>query len=397
MNEEKIMILQMLQDGKITSEEAIKLLEALDEPDFEIPEYEAADDSGHKTRLTNKTLEEIGSDIGNAFSNLFTGLKDIGSSIGINNLTETIEMDLEENIQNLTDPIIDLKSVNGYIKLRKHELDTIKINIHCQYKEGTLTPHQEFYKFHIENNNIVFHPIYNNDIAINLDVSIPYQVYDEITLETTNGSIIVNGLDINKLRCETKNNSITLSDIKSEKINLSTMNGRIEGTFLNSTDIEAITTNSGVFLDHVVTKNFNAHTANGKIKLNDMNSDKIIAKTSNSTIDTDRLSARYIDLKTSNGKIIYDFFDMEKTKEIILSTSNGTIISTLSEMSKHIYFDLETSMGSIHLEHPNLIYKINRQANFGLKKVVAHTSEYDNNEDFIKFSAYTSNGSIKIN
>lgn len=396
MNEEKIMILQMLQDGKITPEEAVKLMEALDEPDFEIPDFETEEENQHKTRITNKTLEEIGSDIGNAFGNLFTSLKDIGSSIGINNLTETINVDLEKDIKDLVKPVIDLKSVNGYIKLRKHELEGIKIHIHCNYREGTFIPNGEFYKFYIEDNRIVFYPTYNSDISINLDVVVPSKIYDKITLETTNGSIIIDDIEVNRLESETKNSSIKISDIKSQDIKLSTMNGRIEGISLASNNIEAITTNSGVFLEDIDALNCNAHTANGKIKLKAISSDKIIAKTSNSTIDTDNLSARFIDLKTSNSKIIYDFFDMDKTKEVILSTSNGTIISNLSEMGKNIYFDLETSMGSINLEYPNLMYKTNRQANFGLKKIVAHTADYDNNKDFIKFSAYTSNGSIKI-
>lgn len=83
MREEKIIILQMLEEGKITAEDAINLLQALDE----------ADD---KTKFTNKTLEEIGSDIGNAFANLFTSIKDMDYSMGINNLIETIELDLEK-------------------------------------------------------------------------------------------------------------------------------------------------------------------------------------------------------------------------------------------------------------------------------------------------------------
>lgn len=176
MNQEKIMILQMLQDGKITPDEAVKLMKSLDEKE--------------KPRLTNKSIEEIRSDIGNAFGNLFTSLKDLGSSIVVNNLTETFEVDLEENIENLTDPIIDIKCVNGYIKIRKHDLDSVKIHVYCNYPEGMSIHNKEFYKFYIERNKIVFHPIYDN-IAINLDVTIPRRIYDEIDVEGTNASIIL--------------------------------------------------------------------------------------------------------------------------------------------------------------------------------------------------------------
>ena len=391
MNEEKIMILQMLQDGKISPEEAIKLMEALDEPDFKIPE----DEPKHKV-LTNKTLDEIGSDIGNAFGNLFTSLKGIGSSLAINNLTEILEDHFELDTEDLTNPVLDFKSVNGYINLRKHSLDKIEINVYCKYREGLLTGKENPYKFYVEDNKIAFHPLYNNDISINLDIKVPIKLYSQISLQTSNDHIIINDLDVNSLYCETKNSSIKLSKIKYTDIKLSTQNGRIEGKDLEANDLEAITTNSGILLEDIISEKLNAHTANSKIILKSIQSNSIIAKTSNSTIDTDNLSSRKIDLRTSNAKIIYDFFDMDKTKEIILHTSNSSIISNLSGRDKNIFFDLETSMGNINLEYANLIYKTNKQANFGLKKLIAHSENYDVSEDYIKFSAYTSNGSIKI-
>lgn len=396
MKEEKIMILQMLQDEKITPEEAISLLEALDEEDFDIPEFEEVHEEDHKTRLSNKTLEEIGIDIGNAFGNLFTNIKDIGSSIGINNLTETMELDLEEDLSNISSPIVDLKAVNGYIKLRRHEGDKVHINIFCRYKEGSHVPNRDFYKFYRENNRLVFYPLYNSDISINLDVKLPKKLYDEIILETNNSSIEAEDIQVNRLECETKNSSIKIKKIEAKKLKVSSLNGRIEGNSLKIDNIQAITTNSGIFFDEIESEDFSAHTANGKIRLKDMTSHRITVKTSNASIEADNISSKYVDLRTSNAKIVYHFFDVKEAKEIKLSTSNGTIVSNLSEKNKEMYFDLESSIGNIGLDYPNLIYKTNKQANFGLKKLEAYTPEYDNSDDGIRFTAYTSNGSIKI-
>lgn len=396
MKEEKIMILRMLQDGKITPEEAINLLEALDdEEDFEIPED--FHERGPKSRLSNKTLEEIGTDIGNAFGNLFTSIKDIGSSIGINSLTESMELDLEEDISHISHPKIDLKSVNGSIKVRPHESDKVNISIYCRYKEGNNLSGRQFYKFYIEDNKLVFYPVYSSDISINLDVRLPDKYYDELVVETNNSSIEVDGLNLTKLKCETKNSSIKIKGVQARKTKLTSQNGRIQGDSLNIDNIEAITTNSGIFFDQVETEDLSAHTANGKIRLKDIKSHRVTANTSNASIEGDNMSTKYIDLRTSNSKIVYDFFDMNEAREIKLSTSNGAILANLSEKYKEMYFDLESSIGNISLNYPKLVYKTNKQANFGLKKVEAHTPEYDNSEeDRIKLMAYTSNGSIKI-
>lgn len=397
MNEEKIMILQMLKDSKITPEEAVKLMEALDEPGYEMFDDEMFQDEDKKNKFTNKTLEEVGSDISNAVGNLFNNLKSFGASIGINNLTENKEVDLEKYIGDLTNPMVDIKSVNGFIKLRKHDLDSIKINVYCRYKEGLISPNEEFYKFYIEGNRITFYPVYNHDISLTLDVQIPNKIYDEIILETTNDYIMIHEVDVNNLKCETKNGSIKLLKIKSHDVKLSTKNGRIEVEKLDSNNLEAITTNSRIVLEDINSTIINAHTANGKIKLTKNIADKIVAKTSNSSIDIDRLSAGLIDIKTSNSKIICNFFDIDKVKDLILSTSNGSIIANMNDINKNIYFDLETSIGNITVNYPNLVYETNKQANFGLKKLIAHSADYDENDDNIKFSAYTSNGSILIN
>lgn len=91
MKDEKLMVLSMLEEGKITSEEAVKLLEALEETESFI-EFESTEDNKEKFIDIDKTkkklevleknineqgkkVESLGTDLGsklaNAFSNLF--------------------------------------------------------------------------------------------------------------------------------------------------------------------------------------------------------------------------------------------------------------------------------------------------------------------------------------
>ena len=402
MKEEKMMILSMLQEGKITPEEAVKLMEALE--DLETPHssketsnnQENKDDKDKNSKILNKTLDEIGSDISSALTSVFNGLKDIGSSLGINNNTSTINLDLEKDISDIQNPIIDLRAVNGSISLAQSTENKLLIKVTVQYKNGLLDNDKEFYKFFTEGNRIVFSPIYNNDVSIRLEVSLPKKDYTEIIINSTNGKIIIDNLQSNILNCGTTNGSIIISDVAVRDINLSTKNGKIECSNTKSDDISLVTTNSSINILEVEAKKIEATTANSRIIIKDVQSDKIKCKTSNSTIDAVNISSEIINLVTSNGKIIFDDVDFNKAKEIQLVTSNGSINSEFKGLKKDSYLDLETSMGNINLEIPNLVFTTNKQINLGIKKIIAHSINYKENEDHLKFIASTSNGSIKI-
>lgn len=337
MKEERLLILAMLKEGKITVEEATQLLEALEEKD----EREDTNSKYDKNKkLTNKTLEEIGLDIGNAVSNMIDGLRDMGGSIGFNFNNETIELELEEDLTNIEHPILDLKAINGSINVNKWEKDTISIKVTCQYKNGLLDNNPDFYKLFIEENTLVFTPTYNKDISIKLDVFIPNKEYKEILLNTTNGKIHIQDINSNKLNCNTTNASIYSSKTNSDEIYLYTNNAKIEA------------------LD---------------------------------------ISSQIIDLSTSNGRIVCSHVDINTATNVKLSTSNGSITSNLNGLTKGSYFDLDTSMGSVSIDLPNMIY-MNKDNGFsGNKRIIAHNPNYDASNENLQYNATTSNGSIKIN
>lgn len=340
MKEERLLILSMLKEGKINVEEATELLEALESNKTDSTNTKDKDfkDDKHK-RLSHMTFEEIGSDIGNAISNMFDGLKDITGSFGFNFNSETITFDLEEDLSSIENPILDLKSINGSINLNKWQKDNISIKVTCEYKNGLLDNNVDFYKFYLEGDKLVFTPIFNKDISIKLDVFLPNKEYKEITLNTTNGRIQLQDINIDKLNAITTNGSININRVKGDEIYLSTKNGRIEA------------------LD---------------------------------------ISAEVIDLSTSNGRIICNHADINKATNVRLSTSNGSITSNLNGLVKGAYFDLDTFMGSVNLELPDMI-SINREQGFsGNKRIIAHNPNYDENGDNLQYNVSTSNGSIRI-
>lgn len=403
MKEEKLMILSMLEEGKITSEEAIELLEALE--DVEISSEHKAfteEDSQDTIKEENiskskfNSLEDIGSDITSALSNMFSGLKDIGNSFNFRGNYETITTDLDMDLSNIENPSLDLRAINGNIRLRPKDGNKIFIKSTCQYKNGLILQDEPYFDFYMDGNKVVFNPKYNSSISIKLDVFLPEKSYDEIILNSSNGKIDIQELNVDTLRCLTTNSSIDIAEVNGKKIDLTTKNGRIEGRGTSSDIINATTTNSNIFLNDIHCSEIDAKTANAKIGINDIDAGKIICKTSNASIEANDITCDTIHLTTSNGKVTCDDIDMNRVKEIKLITSNGSINSEIYEANKDSYFDLETSMGSITLDVPDLVYKLNRQANLGFKKIVAHTINFDENRDHLKFIASTSNGSIKI-
>lgn len=404
MKEEKMMILTMLEEGKITSEEAIKLLEALE--DIEIPtehneSNEQIDNNFQEKKLSIpipkfNSLEDIGSDIKNALTNVFDGLKGIDNSFAFRYNYDTISTDLDFDLSNIENPSLDLKAVNGSIRLRPTDNDKLLIKVNCQFKNGLISPGEEYFDFYSDGNKIIFSPKYNSNISIKLDVSIPEKNYNEILLNSSNGKIDIEELNVNTLICTTSNSSIDVVEVNANDIDLTTKNSRIECRDTNAKIIKTYTTNSNIYLMDICCNEIDAKTANAKIGINDIVADKIICKTSNASIDAEDITCDIIHLITSNGKLGCDDIDLNRVKEIKLITSNGTINLRIHEMGREHYFDLETSMGNISLDIPNLIYKTNKQINLGLKKIVAHSPNFDENRDHLKFIASTSNGSIKI-
>ncbi|HSH34897.1 DUF4097 family beta strand repeat-containing protein [Schnuerera sp.] len=412
MKDEKLMVLSMLEEGKITSEEAVKLLEALEETESFI-EFESTEDNKEKFIDIDKTkkklevleknineqgkkVESLGTDLGSKLANAFSNLFNTGNPFNLLGNYEVINTKIERDISHMDSPTIHLKSINGSINLKSWEKEKLLIKIVYQHKHSNFDKNDKFYDLYEENNKIIFEPLYANNVMMNLDVYLPNRYYERINLNTSNGKLQVENLNLGILYCKTSNGSISLKDITSKDIDLSTKNGRINLIDISSPRINAISTNSGIKIEDIDTNNLIVSTKNGRINLSDILADNISGNTSNGSIEINDINSKVVKLTTSNGKIICKDLDNEKINELKLSTSNSTIDVEIGEVKKMSYFHLETSLGNISLDIPNLIYKVNKQVNLGIKKIAAHTADFDENKEHFVLNAYTSNGSIKI-
>jgi len=406
LKEERMMILTMLEEGKISSQEALKLLEALDDNDDEdfVSKDDKTDDKkvdidkmGKVIKEQGKKIEQFGNDVSNKISNLFGGIKEKSPSINFLGNYETINTTLEKDISHIEKPNIDIKSINGNISLKPWDKESILVKVASSYKKGTMDKNDTFYDFYEEDNNIVFKPSYTNNIGIKLEVLVPNREYEKIILNTSNDKIEIEDINVDNLICDTTNASIAVSGLNGENVKLVTKNGRISLENINSPIIMANSTNSSVSLDKIKSEKIFVYTKNGRIYLRDVESHSIEGITSNASIEVKNPIGKNIKLVTSNGKIICDEFSAKDMEKLELTTSNASINTHFNEFNNILYFDFETSLGNINLEIPNLVYKVNQQNKLGTRKIIAHSIEYKEEEPHFKFIASTSNGSIKVN
>jgi len=457
MSEERIMILTMLQEGKITSEEATKLLNALDEA--ELKEYEkftsgTADTSNYdsKDKEYKKTFEEAekkikeklekkskefekwsedfgeqfgqkfekwGEDFGEQFSQKFDklgssinegaesfadkifdfidGIVDKGSFRGLFGEYDTITEHIEKDISDSLNPSLEFQAFNGKITLQSWDKNIISVKAICKLKKGSYTKDNPIYDLIIDEEKYIFKPRYKKQKAgISLEVFIPKKHYERIFLFTSNGKLEVKKADTKELLLETSNASIRLNDIQSDRINACTKNGRIAALDINSKIFDVDTNNGSIDLCALNTDQANITTSNGKISAAKITSDILNLTTSNSQITVYDCNLKHINCNTSNSSIKVVDIATTSLSNVDLNTSNGKIELYFSDKNAIFNLEAQTSMGHINIDIPNLVYTLNNQQNLGNKRVLAHSANYSSQENSVNVIASTLNGSINI-
>lgn len=389
MDDERMMILSMLEEGKITSEEAIKLLDALGENDSNIhfETYEETEENIEKKNKKNSTTKnftfqgkkanDFGSNIENLISDMVNNIVNKSLSFGLTGTYETVNKKIEKDISNIENPILDFNTINGSIKVEPWDEEKISLDITCAYKKNKSNKEDVPYNFYEEGRVIKFEPTNVKNTTISLKAKIPNKHYEKIILNTKNGSIKIHGLELDSLSAITKNASITMEDITSLNIYGESTNASIRLKDIESEKVDVLTTNGKIDYKNITSNHTSGQTTNGSIKANNIKSKKAI-------------------LKTTNGKISCTDIDGEQINELVLSTSNGSIDVSLMNISKMAYFDLETTVGSILLDIPDLVYKVNKKKNFVSKKIIAHTPDFDEDKESFVLKASTLTGSIRI-
>jgi DUF4097 and DUF4098 domain-containing protein YvlB len=312
--EEILMILKMVQDGKISNEDAAKLIDAIeqkggeskkDEHSYKYTQYNTREKKVRKKSFDEK-MEEMAEGLENMVSDIVGSTKEALSNfpeIDPGNWFTTSEKrhftyPASENMK------LEIMGKNGSVRFLPGEE---KINV--VYSIYTKQDVDEVMKL-IDvksSDNELFIDASGVDGGVSMEIRIPAIKYsnframakngslrccpitaDLTELSTKNGSLKLDGVKSPVIKANTKNGSVTLYDCTADKAGIETSNGPI---IIQESDIELLDCN----------------TTNGSIRCNGSKSDNIEASTSNASIsmeDFDLVGEKGImNLKTSNGNI----------------------------------------------------------------------------------------------
>ncbi|MEA4846804.1 MAG: DUF4097 family beta strand repeat-containing protein [Clostridiaceae bacterium] len=408
--EEKMLILKMLQEGKITADDAVKLLEALENGST------GASPSGSRineikdeftARLNEIKIDEKLNKFGEKASKLASTFgekagklaEQLGENINSEN-TEKFTEEFTKRMESLGQDIAEsaVKLADNFANQVGSLFETVyeKYRYNSSYKY----PVADAQSIYLETSNFSVKVGHSDtkEMTVNLFVNsnIPQLAIDEYfkTIADTDGYRLSSEFPgrtwgrieiqlpkgMNLIKLSTDNAKCEINDMDAKLISCTTANGRITLTNCSADEIELFTDNEKIVLNEVSARTANIRTSNSKISIEGSHLDSLDAKTSNAAIMVnasrkgDSLSSGYI-LSTSNGKI-----DIGLAKE---------------EGFEHMV-DAHTTMSSIEVKLANLTYATDKKS-IGMQGAVQIKSDnFDTASSKISIKANTSNAPITI-
>lgn len=397
LNEERMMILKMLQDGRINSEEAAKLLEALDgskkqasgesatnkqqrqqanyydevarfrerihdwkkdftkninEKDFD----RMVDDFSAKAEKFGKNVASTTLGIVDKIVDYVGSVVDTGS-FSIFGSYNAVEKSFEAAVQEGMD--LNLEGINGQISVKKHQENKIIIKSKIRSPQSNT---DDVILFTDSGNAVSLKLNKTEFISVSHEVFVPAVRFNKIRLETKNGKLYVEDTLSQQLESITKNAMIDLMGVNSDKVFIDTKNAKVSINYITGKTININTKNSIIDMKNIKTENLSAITANGKISIENV--------------------------QNIDGSV-------DITME--LKTKNGDIKANMNDMENRAYkVQARTTNGGINLLIPELLYSNSGNSYSPDKIVDAQSSAYSTATQRVNIYAETLNGYIEV-
>lgn len=394
-SEEKIKVLNMVQEGKITAEEAIKLLDALEDNDSKSfnqqttankkqPEFydelnklkdklngwkkEFKDNIDQKDM--EKTIEEIttkAEKIGKNVASATLGVTDrvldyiesfVGSNVfnvfgNYNVVEKTYEAPVAEG------DCLDLNALNGNIVLKKHLSNTVVIKARVR---SSITDIDTLQTFESTDGLISLKQNNTANMSVSLEVYIPQLKFESIKLSSTNGKVYVEDSVGRILEIITTNSQIEVMGVTTDSLYLKSRNGKINSSYVIASDIVMETSNAPVDIKHMKTGKINVSTKNGKINVENIQN----------MTGTDEVQ---MNLYTTNAPVKVNLNDMEPRGYKIKG---------------------RTTNANINILIPQITYHNVNRAGIGGTFVEAETLNYSASPEKLSITVESTNGTIDI-
>jgi DUF4097 and DUF4098 domain-containing protein YvlB len=265
MSEEKKLILEMLREGKISAEEAQKLLEAV-----------GSDESRAESRPRRPDRPpESHSVVGDIFDTIRTSLSNLSFNFDFG---DSNRISLEERFTGhfAEGPVeLELHSRNGSIKIESWNEPSYQLDIVKRVRANTREEAEEIasaYQFAQASGSLLRAGDFEakaggNRISVSMLLRLPRKHGYHGLVKTMNGSIEAVGLDTGRLALSSMNGSIQLREVNADEISAQTVNGslKLDGSL---SSVQGSTTNGSVTLVNMAVSSLNkVETVNGRIQI----------------------------------------------------------------------------------------------------------------------------------
>ncbi|TYR80096.1 DUF4097 domain-containing protein [Priestia megaterium] len=327
MNDKRKQILEMVEQGKLTVDEALTLLNSLDNS-----KQTVTSKSKSATELTPYVGEPHNQS--DSMQTEQTSFKDKLFTFVDQTVKKVKEFDLDFNFGPSIDvqhifqqteayiQTIEIDVANGSVQLKPWGSPDIRIE--CQasvYKvENPDEARQTFLKhvsFSIENGKLRFN-VQQKQMKVKAVIYVPETDYERIHIRVFNGPIEGERLNVQELKAKTANGLVHFHEVNSSQMEVETSNGHIELSHIFSSKCELETINGSIKFDGDC-KKIDVQTFNGDIEayLNGERVEVAFLKTTTGNIDLYTPSHLAVDgeLKSNLGKFKCTLAQMEVIEE----------------------------------------------------------------------------------
>ena len=315
ISEERMMILKMLQEGRINSDEAAKLLEALDVnekkasagpggpgPGYEPPRFhhhqrpQYYDEVARVRERINEwrrdftknysqkdfdkmvddftvKAEKVGKEVASATAGMVDKMVDfMGSFVdtgAFNIFGSCVLVEKTYEAPAVEGTSLELQGTNAPITIKKHAEDKILIKAKIRTPQANA---DDVLAFGTNDGNVSLKlaksDIFNLSVAY--EVFVPAIKFNKLILETKNSKINVEDTVSEEFTCVTKNAAVDLTGVTSSKITVDTKNAKVVVNYLIGKEISLSTKNAIIDMKNIRAEKLGAYTANGKILLENL-------------------------------------------------------------------------------------------------------------------------------
>ncbi|SFQ10421.1 DUF4097 family beta strand repeat-containing protein [Salibacterium halotolerans] len=393
MEEERKLILKMVEDGKISPEDGSKLLKAVNDGDGEKQTEESNQSvSGPDTGASRKEEEKTGPSTETSLPTRVSGRQESrsdwntdreqekqedhrsGAATGFYDFIDSAvrkikELDLDFNFgpyqevhhifqhKNIEQPSLDISLENGSLEWRPWDEADVKLECDVKvYKSRTQEEaRQEFLKetvFEVDDTHLRFYTR-TKTMKVDAVLYVPRRTYESLNLYTFNGHLRGKEVKVNSLSAKAVNGSLTIEQPDTMKCHLETVNGPVKVTG-GRIDVGDVKTMNGTIELNADIRDLEAESVNGTIDaLMRVSQDAraALSATTGSIFVTVPPEIRTEGhLRTNVGNYNYSLRDMdihEEKKDFIQKSLRFT---SNTEASPRLRLNAQTKTGSISVK-----------------------------------------------